>query len=88
MAKDRDGFVFGGQCVYKNVSDTHNDVDTYLMRAAEEEFSLRRNKLVALLMLLGGDYPEGLHSVGIGTGIEFLQAFDINDWAGLKEFCK
>jgi len=51
---------------------------------------LERNHLVALAMLLGGDYTDGVKGVGIVNGMEVLQAFDMSQGTkhGLKAFRK
>ena len=41
--------------------------------------------MVALAMLLGGDYTDGVKGVGIVNGMEILQAFSVDDSAeGIK----
>ena len=41
------------------------------------------NEKIALAMLLGGDYTEGVKGVGIVNGMEILQAFPVRE--GVKE---
>ena len=50
--------------------------------------NLTHDALVALAMLLGGDYTEGVKGVGIVNGMEILDAFDVADGlqAGLVRF--
>jgi len=52
--------------------------------------NLNQDSLVALAMLLGGDYTEGVKGVGIVNGMEVLKAFDVaqNCQAGLERFRK
>jgi len=90
VTEDSDTFVFGGQVVYKNIFDDKKYVEVYHTKDASEEMNLTQDSLVALAMLLGGDYTEGVKGVGIVNGMEVLQAFDVAQdcEAGLKRFRK
>jgi DNA excision repair protein ERCC-5 len=46
--------------------------------------------MVALAMLLGGDYTEGVKGVGIVNAMELLEAFDVSEnlEGGLEDFKK
>ena len=90
VTEDSDTFVFGGQVVYKNIFDDKKYVEVYHAKDASEEMNLTQDSLVALAMLLGGDYTEGVKGVGIVNGMEVLQAFDVAQGceAGLKRFRK
>jgi DNA excision repair protein ERCC-5 len=52
--------------------------------------NLNKQSLVALAMLLGGDYTEGVKGVGIVNAMELLEAFDVSEnlERGLVEFKK
>ncbi len=88
VTEDSDAFVFGGKRIYKNIFDDQRYVEVYDARDAEEEMNLTRDGIVALAMLLGGDYTEGVKGVGIVNGMEIVQAFDVssNLKAGLEKF--
>lgn len=90
VTEDSDTFVFGGQVVYKNIFDDKKYVEVYHAKDASEEMNLTHDSLIALAMLLGGDYTEGVKGVGIVNGMEVLQAFDVAQdcEAGLKRFRK
>jgi 5'-3' exonuclease len=90
VTEDSDTFVFGGQVIYKNIFDDKKYVEVYHAKDASEEMNLTQDSLVALAMLLGGDYTEGVRGVGIVNGMEVLQAFDVAQdcEAGLKRFRK
>jgi len=90
VTEDSDTFVFGGQVVYKNIFDDKKYVEVYHAKDATEEMNLTQDSLVALAMLLGGDYTEGVKGVGIVNGMEVLQAFDVAQDCeeGLKRFRK
>jgi 5'-3' exonuclease len=90
VTEDSDAFVFGGQIVYKNIFDDQKYVEVYHAQDAEKEMNLTHDGLVALAMLLGGDYTEGVKGVGIVNGMEILQAFEVSQdlRKGLLEFRK
>lgn len=90
VTEDSDTFVFGGQVIYKNIFEDKKYVEVYHAKDASEEMNLTQDALVALAMLLGGDYTEGVKGVGIVNGMEVLQAFDVdqNCKAGLIRFRK
>jgi len=90
VTEDSDTFVFGGQVVYKNIFEDKKYVEVYHAKDASEEMNLTQDALVALAMLLGGDYTEGVKGVGIVNGMEVLQAFDVEQdcKAGLIRFRK
>jgi DNA excision repair protein ERCC-5 len=79
VTEDSDIFVFGGKKVYKNFFDEQKYVEAYFAKDIERDLALKRHQLVALAMLLGGDYTDGVKGVGIVNGMEVLQAFAIHD---------
>ena len=90
VTEDSDAFVFGGQVVYKNIFDDKKYVEVYHAKDAVEKMNVNRDAFVALAMLLGGDYTEGVKGVGIVNGMEVLDGFDVaNDCRdGLRRFRK
>ena len=60
--EDSDAFVFGGERVYKNIFHDKKYVEVYHARDADKDLGLSHNHMVALAMLLGGDYTEGAPS--------------------------
>ena len=90
VTEDSDVFVFGGKNIYKNIFDDKKYVEIYLATDAERELALAKNDMIALAMLLGGDYTEGVKGVGIVNGMEILQAFPVSNGVkeGLLEFRK
>jgi len=90
VTEDSDAFVFGGRRIYKNIFDDQKYVEVYDATDAEAEMNLTRDSLVALAMLLGGDYTEGVRGVGIVNGMEILDAFDVSQDVkiGLDKFRK
>jgi DNA excision repair protein ERCC-5 len=90
VTEDSDVFIFGGRTIYKHIFDEMKYVEVYLASDAEKEMGLGRNQMVALAMLLGGDYTEGVKGVGIVNSMELLQAFDVSEdlRKGLLDFRK
>jgi DNA excision repair protein ERCC-5 len=88
VTEDSDAFVFGGKRVYKNIFEDQKFVEAYDAGDAEREMNLTRDGLVALAMLLGGDYTEGVKGVGIVNGMEIVHAFDasVDLKVGLSNF--
>ena len=88
VTEDSDAFVFGGKKVYKNIFDDQKYVECYVASDAQRDLGLSHNHMIALAMLLGGDYTEGVKGVGIVNGMEVLQAFDVSDdiKSGLAKF--
>ena len=83
VTEDSDVFCFGGKRVYKNIFDDRLYAEAYVSEDAEREMSIGRNAMVALAMLLGSDYTEGVKGVGIVNSMEILAAFDVtNDLKG------
>ncbi|XP_021857448.2 DNA repair protein UVH3 isoform X2 [Spinacia oleracea] len=75
VTDDSDVFLFGAQCVYKNIFDDRKYVETYFMKDIENELGLNREKLIRMALLLGSDYTEGISGIGIVNAIEVLNAF-------------
>ena len=74
--------------MYKNIFDERLYAEAYMAEDAEREMLISRNAMVALAMLLGSDYTEGVKGVGIVNAMEILKAFDVSDdlKEGLKNF--
>ena len=87
VTEDSDAIVFGSKSVYRNIFDDKKYVEVY-SSSDSESMGLRHNEKVALAMLLGGDYTEGVKGVGIVNGMEILKAFPVSSSieTGLKKF--
>ena len=55
------------------------------MADVESELSVRREELVQLALLLGSDYTDGVHGVGIVNAMEVIASFT-EDAGGLQAF--
>ena len=52
--------------VYKNFFDEQKYCEAYYAIDIERDLALKKHQFVALAMLLGGDYTDGVKGVGIG----------------------
>jgi hypothetical protein len=75
VTEDSDVFLFGGECVYKNMFDEKKYVEVYLAEDAKRELGVSRSEFVCLSYLLGSDYAEGVRGVGIVNAMEILDTF-------------
>lgn len=76
--------------LFISIFDDKKYVEVYQSKDAEK-LGLGCNEKIALAMLLGGDYTEGVRGVGIVNGMEILQAFPVTPGGireGLTEFRK
>ncbi|CAB9502387.1 XP-G cells homolog [Seminavis robusta] len=88
VTEDSDAFVFGAKKIYKNIFDDQKYVEIYKASDAERELGIGRNGMIALAMLLGGDYTEGVKGVGIVNGMEVIRDFNVAEdlKGGLQRF--
>ncbi|KAH6620016.1 hypothetical protein C7974DRAFT_398683 [Boeremia exigua] len=84
VTDDSDTFLFGGTRVYKNMFNAAKFVECYLSNDLTSEFSLTREKLIAIAQLLGSDYTTGIPGIGPVTALEIISEFpkleDFKDW--------
>lgn len=84
VTDDSDTFLFGGTRVYKNMFNAAKFVECYLANDLVMEFSLTREKLIAIAQLLGSDYTTGIPGIGPVTALEIISEFpkleDFKDW--------
>ena len=84
VTDDSDTFLFGGTRIYKNMFNAAKFVECYLAQDLTSEFSLTREKLIAIAQLLGSDYTTGIPGIGPVTALEILSEFpdleSFKDW--------
>ncbi|XP_066257695.1 flap endonuclease GEN [Euwallacea similis] len=81
ISQDSDCFAYGAKVVYRNFSistqGTQNtsggSVDIYDIRVANERLDFGRNKIVAMALLIGSDYSEGVHGIGKTSVLKFFE---------------
>lgn len=84
VTDDSDTFLFGGTRVYKNMFNAAKFVECYLANDLTSEFSLTREKMIAIAQLLGSDYTPGIPGIGPVTALEIISEFpkleDFKEW--------
>ncbi|CAM9977363.1 unnamed protein product, partial [Choristocarpus tenellus] len=70
ISDDSDTFAFGGRTVYKNIFNERKFVEAYLLADAERDLGVGTDEIIALALLLGSDYTEGVKGVGIVNSME------------------
>lgn len=77
ITQDGDAFLYGARTVYRKlcIDDTDPHVLEYRMPDIEEKLGLDREKLVALALLCGCDYFQGVAGVGKETVLKLLKKF-------------
>ena len=85
--EDNDVFLFGGRNVYKHLFDQKHHIEVYSMEDVESELQLSRRELVYMAQLLGSDYTDGVHGVGIVNAMETIAAYGPSD-EGLTKFAR
>ncbi|CAM9623755.1 unnamed protein product [Ectocarpus sp. 6 AP-2014] len=91
VTDDSDAFAFGGRAVYKNIFSERKFVEAYLLPDAEKDLGVGTDEVVALALLLGSDYTEGVRGVGIVNAMEVINAFPLEGKGahhGLSKFKK
>ena len=84
ITDDSDVFLFGADCVFKNMFNQSKTVECFFSRDLSRELGLDRSTLIRLAYLLGSDYVDGLPGVGPVVAMELLKEFPGED--GLHKF--
>ncbi|KAE9351972.1 hypothetical protein PR003_g4628 [Phytophthora rubi] len=84
ITDDSDIFPFGGQRVYKNIFHHQKFVEAFSARDIERELGFSREQVIALALLLGSDYTDGVRGIGIVNATEIAAAYPGIE--GLREF--
>ncbi|XP_078048267.1 XPG-like endonuclease [Augochlora pura] len=90
ISQDSDCFLYGAKIVYRNFctsaqgnrGGTGGAVDEYNIEKIEQLLDLGRNKMIALALLCGCDYNDGLSGVGKEAAMKLFK--NINDEDVLK----
>ncbi|KAG1708874.1 hypothetical protein DVH05_022506 [Phytophthora capsici] len=86
ITDDSDIFPFGGKRVYKNIFHHQKFVEAFSARDIEQELGFSREQIIALALLLGSDYTDGVRGIGIVNATEIAVAYPGIE--GLREFKK
>ncbi|OWZ11968.1 DNA repair protein [Phytophthora megakarya] len=84
ITDDSDIFPFGGQRVYKNIFHHQKFVEAFSARDIKQELGFSREQIIALALLLGSDYTDGVRGIGIVNATEIAAAYPGIE--GLREF--
>ena len=78
ISQDSDCFLYGAKIVYKNFT-TSGTVDEYTMEKIQRLYNIGRNKMIALALLCGCDYDEGVNKVGKEAALKLFKLVDDDD---------
>ncbi|MCD7461158.1 hypothetical protein HAX54_045410 [Datura stramonium] len=78
ITSDSDTFLFGANCVVKNMQPNSNEpFECYHMSDIESGLGLRRNQLIAISLLVGNDHNlTGVPGIGLETAFRFVKYFN------------
>ncbi|XP_020300170.1 flap endonuclease GEN [Pseudomyrmex gracilis] len=81
ISQDSDCFLYGAKVVYRNFCTSTNgnrggSVDVYSLDRIEESLNIGRNKMIALALLCGCDYDEGVSGVGKEAALKFFKTVE------------
>lgn len=84
ITQDSDCFLYGAKVVYRNFCTstqgnrgaTNGSVDIYNMEKIEKVLNIGRNKMIALALLCGCDYDDGVSGVGKEAALKFFKTVD------------
>lgn len=79
ISQDSDCFLYGAKTVYRNFSTSSKTgaaVDMYSMDKIKEVFDIGRNKMIAMALLCGCDYDDGVNGVGKEAASKLLKTID------------
>ncbi|XP_058802865.1 flap endonuclease GEN [Phymastichus coffea] len=87
ISQDSDCFLYGAKTVYRNFctstqgnrTTSGGSIDEYSMSKIRDIFNLSRNKMIALALLCGCDYDEGLNGVGKEAALKLFKVIDGDD---------
>ncbi|ENN77668.1 hypothetical protein HUJ04_000838 [Dendroctonus ponderosae] len=81
ISQDSDCFAYGAKVVYRNFSISTQGiqsasggaVDIYDIEKAYKALKLGRKKIVAMALLIGSDYSDGIHGIGKDSVLKFFE---------------
>ncbi|XP_076244954.1 XPG-like endonuclease isoform X2 [Calliopsis andreniformis] len=87
ISQDSDCFLYGAKVVYRNFcTSTQGNrggsggaVDEYNIEKIEKLLNLDRNKMIALALLCGCDYDDGINGVGKEAALKLFKLIDTED---------
>ncbi|CAK9800705.1 Flap endonuclease GEN [Anthophora plagiata] len=87
ISQDSDCFLYGAKVVYRNFctsaqgnrGGTGGAVDEYNLEKIEKILGLGRNKMIALALLCGCDYDDGINGVGKEAAMKLFKIVEDED---------
>lgn len=94
ISQDSDCFLYGAKVVYRNFCTVTNgtkatsggSIDEYNMDKIREVLNIGRNKMIALALICGCDYDDGLSGVGKEAALKLFKI--VEDEEILKRYIK
>lgn len=86
ITEDSDIWLFGGRNVYKNFFNQKKTVEFFQSSDIKHHFGLDQQKLIALAMLTGSDYTDGIDGIGCVSAMEVLSEFPGDGIESLQVF--
>jgi len=76
--------LYGAKIVYRNFSTSTQgnyggSVDVYSIEKIEKALNIGRNKMIALALLCGCDYNEGVNGIGKEASLKFFKIVEDRD---------
>jgi len=76
--------LYGAKIVYRNFSTSTQgnyggSVDVYSIEKIEKVLNIGRNKMIALALLCGCDYDEGVNGIGKEASLKFFKIVEDRD---------
>lgn len=75
VTDDSDVWLFGGKRVYKNFFNQSRDLLFFKDSDIQQRLGLDRRKLIAMALLMGSDYTDGINGIGAVSAVELLAEF-------------
>ncbi|CAB3998899.1 DNA repair complementing XP-G cells homolog [Paramuricea clavata] len=75
ITEDSDIILFGSKKVYKNIFNQKRDAEIYQEDDVKCVLGLDRLNLIAIALLTGSDYTEGIQGIGIVSAMEIINEF-------------
>ncbi|PKA66414.1 Flap endonuclease GEN-like 1 [Apostasia shenzhenica] len=76
ITADSDAFLFGANCVIKCLrSNSKEPFECYYLSDIEAGLGLKRKQMIAMALLIGNDYSQGVPGIGVETALRFVKLF-------------
>ena len=84
ISQDSDCFLYGAKKVYRNFctktqgnrGTSQGTIDLYSIEKIEQILNIGRNKMIALALLCGCDYDDGVNGIGKEAALKLFKCFE------------